>query len=156
MRLTLQTMRSRSAVASLLLASTDTHAHLVADALVRAHPELERIGPEAASKGHGWVIFITDADQVDLDGAPAADIAKHAALKPDEPWVELLPMKRLLAMFGDEDGGGTYDDTVKRLGKASHVPLAPGYIWVVVAIGGTVVAFHVKPIDARIPQGAPR
>jgi hypothetical protein len=145
-------MRSRSLVAALAVAPPEAHGDLVADALVRARPALERLKPELASKGHGWGIFVTDADQVDLEGASAETIAKHAALAPGAPWVELLPLNQLLMMIGDEDGGDAFAGAVERLRRAARKPLPAGMVWIVVAVGGTLAAFPAKPGDARVPR----
>lgn len=141
-------MRSRTTTAALLRASPETHAEMVADLLQRAQDEIQRLGRPSVKPGMAF--FISEADQIDVEGGAPDIMAKHGALRAGDPWVELLPIEKVLGMIGDDDGGRTYDSIVAQIRRKTQAKLPLGTVWFIVALGGAVAAFA-----AEVAPGKP-
>jgi hypothetical protein len=134
-------MRSRILTA---LASTEAEADHHVNLLARAQFELRALVGEALVKGAGWALFVTEASQVDVEGAEPELVAKHARLAPTDPWVELLKVKQIINIIGTENQCELDEETRRMIQRGTRDPPPPGSVLIIMAAGTILHAFCAK------------
>jgi len=136
-------MRSRALAT---LASVEAEADRHVDLLGRAQFELRALVSEALAQGAGWALFVTEASQVDVDGAEPELVAKHARLAPTDPWVELLKMKHIINMMGLENREDIDEETRRTIQRGTR-ELPPAGSVLIIMVAGTVLHAFCAKID---------
>ena len=134
-------MRSRALTA---LASAEAEADHHVDLLARAQLELRALVGEALAKGAGWALFVTEASQVDVEGAKPELVVKHARLAPTDPWVELLKVNHIINMMGLENRDDLNEETRRTIQRGTRNPAPPGSVLIIMAAGTILHAFCAK------------
>ena len=94
----------------------------------------------------GQVIFVTERDQIDPEGAPPRVRAQLALMKPGEPWVEVVAAENAVALLSGEPA---IAHDMPRLARMIRMPAPAGSVRIVAVAGALAGSFcaEVKPLD---------